>query len=443
MLEFLINHWQAIFTTMVFVAVFLTIIFEWFDKAVVAIIGAVLLLITRVITFEQAVESINFEIIFLLAAMMIIVEIARESGLFTWANFKLAKYSKGSPFKIFLFFTLITAISSAFLDNVTTVLIIVPLTIALVNGMGYNPFPFVLGEIMFSNIGGALTLVGDPPNILVGTMVGIPFISFITHLWIPILAIMATTLMAFYVIKWKDLKPINHHLPKLFLGNLLLERLKYQFTKTNLNKKYMVTVSIVLGLTIVGFLLQLVIGLPLAVIALVSAFLLMLIVHKKIHVHHVFSKIEWPTLAFFAGLFILVHGLEAVGLLDIIAHYLTNITSNCSILLMIILWSAGLFSMVVDNIPFVTVMIPVLMTIETSFAGNPHVSLIWWALILGAALGGNGTIVGASANVIGTDLARQQGVKITFLSYFKYSFPLTIMALTISSAYLLVWYFYF
>lgn len=443
MLEFLINHWQAIFTTMVFVAVFLTIIFEWFDKAVVAIIGAVLLLITRVITFEQAVESINFEIIFLLAAMMIIVEIARESGLFTWANFKLAKYSKGSPFKIFLFFTLITAISSAFLDNVTTVLIIVPLTIALVNGMGYNPFPFVLGEIMFSNIGGALTLVGDPPNILVGTMVGIPFISFITHLWIPILAIMATTLMAFYVIKWKDLKPINHHLPKLFLGNLLLERLKYQFTKTNLNKKYMVTVSIVLGLTIVGFLLQLVIGLPLAVIALVSAFLLMLIVHKKIHVHHVFSKIEWPTLAFFAGLFILVHGLEAVGLLDIIAHYLTNITSNFSILLMIILWSAGLFSMVVDNIPFVTVMIPVLMTIETSFAGNPHVSLIWWALILGAALGGNGTIVGASANVIGTDLARQQGVKITFLSYFKYSFPLTIMALTISSAYLLVWYFYF
>lgn len=443
MLDFIINHWQEIFATVVFGIVFLTIIFEWFDKAVVAIVGAVLLLLARILTFEEAVESINFEIIFLLAAMMIIVEIAQESGLFAWANFKLAKFSKGSPFRIFLFFTLITAISSAFLDNVTTILIVVPITIALVRGMGYNPFPFVLGEIMFSNIGGALTLVGDPPNILVGTMVGIPFISFIINLWIPILAIIIVTLIAFYMLRWKDLKPIHHHLPKLFLSNILLEKLKYQFAKTNLNKKYMITVSVILVLTIAGFLLQLVIGLPLAVIAMTSAFLLMLIVHKKIHVHHVFSTIEWSTLAFFAGLFMLVHGLEAVGLLDTIAHFLTGVTDNFALLLMIVLWSAGLFSMVVDNIPFVTVMIPILMTIEKTFTGEPHISLLWWALILGAALGGNGTIIGASANVIGVDLAKKQGVKITFLGYLKYSFPLTLVALTISSAYLLIWYFYF
>ena len=296
---------------------------------------------------------------------------------------------------------------------------------------------------MLSNIGGALTLVGDPPNILVGTMAGIPFVSFIVHLWIPILLTIITTMVAFYIIRWKDLKPIHHHLPKLFLSNLLLERLKYQFLKTNLNKRYMITVSIVLAFTILGFLLQLVIGLPLAVIALTSAFALMLIVHKKIHVHHVFSTIEWSTLAFFSGLFVLVAGLEAVGLLEIIAHFLIGLTDNFALLLLIILWSAGLFSMVVDNIPFVTVMIPIIFTIQEGFIASPHVSLLWWALILGAALGGNGTIIGASANVIGVDLARKNGVKITFLSYMKYSLPLTLMALVISSGYLLIWYYYF
>lgn len=443
MLSNIIHHWELILTTIIFGIVFVTIIFEWFDKAVVAIIGAVILLLTRVLTFEEAVEAINFEIIFLLAAMMIIVEIAQESGLFTWVNFKLAQYSKGSPFRIFLFFCLVTAFSSAFLDNVTTILIVVPLTIALVSGMGYNPFPFVIGEIMLSNIGGALTLVGDPPNILVGTMAGIPFISFIQHLWIPILLIIIATMGAFYMIRWSDLKPIHHHLPKLFLSNLLLERLKYQFLKTNLNKTYMLTVFAVLILTIIGFLLQLVIGLPLAVIALTSAFALMIIVHRKIHVHHIFSTVEWSTLAFFSGLFVLVAGLEAVGLLEMIAHFLIGLTDNLGLLIIIVLWSAGLFSMVVDNIPFVTVMIPIIFTIQATYTGASHIDLLWWALILGAALGGNGTVIGASANVIGVDLARKNGMKITFLSYLKYSLPLTLMALVISSGYLLVWYYYF
>lgn len=443
MLSNFIHHWQLILTAVIFMTVFVIIIFEWVDKAVVALAGAILLMVTRILTFEEAIEAINFEIIFLLAAMMIIVEIAQESGLFTLLNFKLARYSKGSPFLIFLFFTLVTAFSSAFLDNVTTILIVVPLTIALTNGMGYNPFPFVMGEIMLSNIGGALTLIGDPPNILVGTMAKLSFNSFIIHLWIPILFIVLFTLAAFYMLRWKDLKPIHHHLPKLFLSNLLLQRLKYQFLKTNLNQQYMLTVFGILLLTIIGFLLQLVINLPLGVIAFTGALTLMLVVHRKIHVHHVFSKVEWPTLGFFAGLFILVAGLEAVGLLEMIAQFVTSLTTNFAALLMIILWSAGFFSMVVDNIPFVTVMIPIIFNIQEHTAVNPHISLLWWALILGAALGGNGTIIGASANVIGTDLARKNGVKITFLSYFKYSFPLTLMALVISSAYLLIWYFYF
>lgn len=205
----------------------------------------------------------------------------------------------------------------------------------------------------------------------------------------------------------------------------------------------MATVAIVLGLTILGFLLQFIIGLPIAVIAAAGALALMLIMHKKIHVHNVFSSIEWTTLGFFAGLFVIVAGLEHAGVLEVVAAWMVAMTSNFNVLLLIILWSAGICSMIIDNIPFVTVMIPILMTIETHYTDNPHVMLLWWALILGAALGGNGTMIGASANVIGVDLARKHDVKITFLSYLKYSLPLTLIALAISSAYLLTWSNYF
>ena len=443
MLDFLANHWHLVVTVATFIVVFVGIIFEVMDKAILALAGAGILILTRIITFEQAVEAVDFEIIALLAAMMVLVEIAQESGLFNLVNFQLAKFSKGNPFLIFLFFTLVTAFASAFLDNVTTILIVVPITIALVRGMGYNPFPYVVAEIMFSNIGGALTLVGDPPNILVGTMAKIPFIDFITHLWIPILATIIFTLIVFYIVRWNDLKPIHHHLPKLFLSNLLIKKIKYRFAKTELKTSYMITVSVILLLTIIGFLLQLKLHFPLPVIAFTGAMVLMLVVHKKIHVHHVFSKIEWPTLGFFAGLFILAHGLEEVGVLEMVAHSIIGYTSSLAPLILLVLWSAGIFSMIVDNIPFVTVMIPVVFSIQEKLAGEPHLSLLWWALILGACLGGNGTIIGASANVIGTDLAKKEGVNITFLSYLKYSLPLTLVALVICSVYLMTWYFYF
>ena len=437
------ENFQLWLATGIFLVAFASIIFEFFDKTIVALAGGALLILTGILSFDEAVESVDFEIIALLAAMMVIVEIAQESGLFKVVNFRLAKYSKGNPFLIFLFFVLLTAAASAFLDNVTTILIVVPITVALVSGMGYNPFPFVIAEIMFSNIGGALTLVGDPPNVLVGTAVGLSFNSFLIHLWIPILAIILFTLVIFYVIKWKDLKPIHHHLPKLFVSNLLLKKIQYQYLRTRLDSRYMIIVASILGLTILGFLLQFVLHLPIAVIALVGSLLLMLAVHKEIRVHHVFSKIEWPTLGFFAGLFVMVAGLEAVGLLEILAHWLVDLTDSFTLLILIIIWSAGLFSMVVDNIPFVTLMIPIIMNIQSTLPADPHNQILWWALILGAALGGNGTIIGASANVIGTDLAKQSGVKITFLSYLKYSFPLTIAALIISSIYLVLWNIYF
>lgn len=443
MIDTLINHWHLTLTVSVFIAVFIAIIFELFDKTIVALAGAGLLILSHIITFEQAIEAVNFEIITLLAGMMILVEIAQESGLFSLINFKLAKLSKGNPFLIFLFFMLVTAFASAFLDNVTTILIVVPITLALVNDMGYNPYPFVIAEIMFSNIGGALTLVGDPPNILIGTMAGLSFNSFIVHLSIPIFSIITLTLFVFYVMNWKDLKPIHHHLPKLFMSNLILKKTEYQFLKTKLDFRYIVTVAMVLVLTILGFLMQFQLGYPLAVIALTGALVLMLVVHKKIHVNNVLSKIEWPTLGFFVGLFVLVHGLEEVGVLDYIGNSLVGITDNFALLIVIVVWASGILSMFVDNIPFVTVMIPIIMKMQETLGSDPHFSLLWWALSLGACLGGNGTIIGASANVIGVDIARKNGVKISFGGYLRYSLPLTLLALFLSSTYLMIWYFFF
>ncbi len=427
----------------VFTFTFLAIIFDLFDKAVVAMAGAILLILLGVLNFDQAIEAINFEIIALLAAMMIIVEIAQQSGFFKELNFKLAKYSKGNPFLIFLFFTLITAFGSAFLDNVTTILIVVPITVALVRGLGYNPFIFVVAEIMFSNIGGAWTLIGDPPNVLVGTEVGISFNSFLVNLSIPIGLSLLLVLLAFYATNWKILRPIHHNLPKLLMSNVLLKKIEYQHKNVKLNKAFIWKVLLILGFTILGFLLQFKLGLPIAVIASAGAFLLMLVVHKKIHVHQVFSTVEWTTLGFFGGLFIIVEGLAKTGILEIFAQWLVTSTSNFNLLILLILWGSGLLSTLINNIPFVTVMIPILFTVVGHFSGHPHADILWWALILGAALGGNGTMIGASANVIGVDLARKDGVKITFLSYLKYSLPITLITLVISSAYLLIWATYF
>lgn len=437
------EDWQMWLSAGVFVTALIAIIFDYLDKTVVALVGGALLIICGILSFEEAVASVDFEIITLLAAMMIIVEIAQESGLFTLINFRMARYSKGNPFLIFLFFTLLTAAASAFLDNVTTILIVVPLTVALVQGMGYNPTPFIMAEILLSNIGGALTLVGDPPNVLVGTAVGLSFNSFIVHLWIPISLIIVLTLLAFYIVRWNELKPIHHHLPKLFISHLLFQKIQYQYLRTHLNAGYMKTVTAILGLTVLGFLLQFIVGLPIAVIALTGALVLMLAVHRKISVEHVFAHIEWTTLGFFAGLFVMVAGLESTGLLDIIAHWLVTQTDSFSLMILLIVWTSGIVSMLINNIPFVTLMIPIISNVQATMPDNPHSQILWWALILGSALGGNATIIGASANLIGVEIARKSGVNITFLAYLKYCLPLTIGALIISSAYLLIWNNYF
>lgn len=419
----------------IFGLAFIFIVIEKFDKSLTALLGALLMVILRILTPEEAIEAIEFETILLLMAMMLLVNIASKSGIFEWLNVKIAAFTKGNPLAIFLFFSILTAVFSAFLDNVTTVILIVPLTIELVKGMGKDPKPYIFAEIIFSNIGGALTLIGDPPNIIIGGATGFNFMDFLVNLWIPILAVILATLGVFIVANWKAIKPISDKLIDLTIANVIIRKVKIKFVKKTIHKDFVIKVVIALAVTIVGFMMQGYLQLPNYVIAFTAAIILAILTTKKISIHESFKSVEWSTLLFFAGLFIMVAGIEKTGVLEDLSHLVVSSTSNVFLLALIVLWVSGIVSMVLDNIPFVTVMIPVIIGIQAQFPLT-DMSILWWSLSLGACLGGNGTLIGASANVISADIAKKNGVHISFINYMKFSFPLTIGILLICSAYL-------
>ena len=411
------------------------IVFETFDKALVALSGALAMVILGIMTPEDAIMAVEFETILLLLAMMILVNIASKSGVFEWLNVKIASLTRGNPMAIFLFFSLVTAFLSAFLDNVTTVILIVPLTIELVRGMGRDPKPYIFAEILFSNIGGSLTLIGDPPNIIIAGSAGFNFLDFIVNLWIPITASSIFVLVVFVIIYWKRLKPISDNLTELLIANVLIRRLKNTFVKRTIHKDFVIKIVLALALTIIGFLMQRIIGLPNYIIAFTAAVALGILTANRTNINHALEAVEWSTLLFFSGLFIMVAGVETTGVLLSLSHWIANSTSNILYLSLVILWVSGVVSMVLNNIPFVTVMIPVVVGIQAQFPGV-DTSILWWSLSLGACLGGNATLVGASANVVSADIARKYGVNISFIEYMKFSLPLTVGVLVICSGYL-------
>ncbi|MDP2625094.1 MAG: ArsB/NhaD family transporter [Candidatus Peregrinibacteria bacterium] len=431
-------------TITIFVLVFVLIVFEVFDKAVLAMMGAILMIILGVLDFHQAIGSIEFETIVLLMAMMLLVEVSRESGIFSWLTVYLARKSRGNPLWLFLLFIAMTVFVSAFLDNVTTIVLMVPITITLVKGMGRDPKPYVIGEVLFSNIGGAMTLIGDPPNIIIGGAADLSFNQFILNLWFPVLVSIVVITGLFVATHWKKhLKPISSDLSKLFVSHLLLQKIKHKFLNEHLRKTFMVKSVVVLVFTLLAFLFQQAIGISVAVIALTGAVMLLLVAAEEAELDVSLKSVEWSTLLFFSGLFVMVAGVERVGALNIFSDFIVSIAGeNYLVLLLAILWISGLVSMIINSIPFVTLMIPVILNIQLGLTGDVDPQLLWWALSLGACLGGNGTIVGASANVIGIDLAKKQGVNISFLAFMKYGIPLTTISLLISSAYLAFRVFY-
>jgi len=419
----------------IFIVSFLTIVFEIYDKAMAAMAGAILMILFRIISFEDAIEAIDFETIGLLMGMMILVDLASSSGVFSWLNLKIARLTRGQPWMIFLLFIVVTFLFSAFLDNVSTMLIIIPVVMSLTMGMGLNSKFFLISLILFSNIGGALTLIGDPTNIIIGTSAGLSFNDFIQNLIVPITSVGVVIMILLGISKWSLLKPISGNLKQLFVSHLLIEKIEKLFGKRTLKFSFIVKVLAILVLTLLGFVFQNFLQLPVSVISITGALALLLMTTKHSSIHEALAKVEWPTLFFFMGLFIMVAGLEHVGLLEMIGEGIINFTDNYLILILLILWSSAIISMLLDNIPFVTVMVPIVFQLQPSLPAGVDPMLLWWALSLGACLGACGTPIGSSANVVSIGIARKSGVHLSFIDYMKVGLPLTIVALTICSIY--------
>jgi Na+/H+ antiporter NhaD/arsenite permease-like protein len=418
---------ETVVVALIFVVTYAAIATERVDKTVAALLGGALVVVIGIIDQHEAFAAIDLNVILLLAGMMILAGILSRTGFFQWVAIRSVKIARGEPFRLLLVLSTVTALLSAFLDNVTTVVLIAPVTLYIASVLRVSPLPFLISEILASNIGGAGTLIGDPPNILIGSAAGLGFSDFLIH--------MAPA--AFLV----------------YLGFLVMIRFIYgralsvepgvRDAVLALDERALITdprllrVSLgVIALTIVGFLLAKPLGLEAGTIAIGGAALLMLLTRTE--AEEALREVEWATLFFFIGLFILVEAVVHVGIVDAIAAALVELTGGDPTVTTIgLLWLSGIASAIIDNIPYTATAIPIVQ--ELGAAGIP-IEPLWWALALGACLGGNATIVGASANVVVANLADREGHPITFAAFLRIGLPVTVMSLLVSTLYVFVRY---
>ena len=412
----------------IFIIIYGVIISEKIYRTTIAVFGATMLLLFKIVTQDKAIETIDFNTIGLLVGMMIIVSILRRTGAFEYMAIKAAKAVKGEPWKIIVVFSLFTALASALLDNVTTILLMVPITLVITDTLELDPIPFVLPLVISSNIGGTATLIGDPPNIMIGSAAGLGFIDFIKNLAPIVIIVLAAVIFIFQLMYKKTLKITEDKRAKIMAMD---EKLAIKDSK--LLKKSLA----VLTLTMIGFILHQYLNFESATVALIGGALLLLI--SGMDSEDILLEIEWPTIFFFMALFVLVGGLEEVGVIDFLAGGLLNLTTgHLFMMVILLLWGSAIASAFLDNIPFVATMIPLIKSMAAMSAIS--VTPLWWALALGACLGGNGTLVGASANVIASGMLNKHGHKLSFVGYLKAGFPIMIVSVVLSTVYLIIFY---
>ncbi|PID63482.1 MAG: hypothetical protein CR974_01825 [Gammaproteobacteria bacterium] len=422
----------------ILVVVYAVLITEKVNRAILAMLGAALMVILGVLNQEQAVRGVDFNTLALLIGMMVIVAITSKSGLFQYVAIKSAKVVKADPIGILLMLTVITAVFSALLDNVTTVLLIAPVTLLITDSLKVKVFPFFFAEIFASNIGGTATLIGDPPNIIIGSAAKLSFNDFLVHT-MPVALFTMFILVGFvFFLYRKNLKSTPEARELIMQFNE-----KEAITDKRLMKKAL----FVLALVLVGFTAGHGMGIEPGTSALSGAGLLMLLAYwhqdgeeQNETIHHIFGEVEWVTIFFFAGLFIIVSGVESTGLLERIGEKMMEITDgdkqNTALL---ILWVSGILSALLDNIPFVATMIPMIESTKETFNGD--IDALWWALALGACFGGNGSLIGASANLTVAAYAEKAKQPIGFMFFFVRAFPLMLVTLAIAHVYIWVRYF--
>ena len=409
----------------IFAGVIAVIVSEKLHRAACALIGAMLLVLIGILEPVEALGFIDFNTIGVLIGMMMFVAVVKNSGIFEYLAVKAARMAKGDPWRIMVYFMIITAVLSAFLDNVTTVLLIGPMTFSICKTLELNPIPFLMTQIISSNVGGTATLIGDPPNIMLGSAADITFLQFVLYDGPIVVIVMVATILGFKLLYKKGLTVTPEKMA------LVME----MDEKEEIRDKVLFCKSIVMiCLVALAFILHDTLGLKTSIIALSCAALMILIGRQD--VEETVHDVEWPTIVFFAFLFIVVGGLEKVGLIHMMAEAMIEATgTHYVILMLVILWVSALCSAVLDNIPFVATLIPL---IQTMASEGIDVWPLWWAVSIGACFGGNGTIIGASANVVLTGISNRRGYPITFIDFLKVGGPMMLLSIVLSTIYLLV-----
>lgn len=435
-MEYIHNFVQAhsiLISALILLMTYIFIIIEKVPKVTIALIGGTMTIMLGLLSQSKGAQGnlnpnyfinyVDFNVLFLLISMMIIVNIAARSGVFNWLAIKLLRLTKGNPKLVLVSLGVFTAVASAFLDNVTTVILVMPITFIIAKELHIDAVPLLITEIIASNIGGTSTLIGDPPNIIIGSAAGFSFMTFVRELTGIIILILLVSIGLLLLIFRKKLKATKERMERV--SNL-------DNSETIKDFPLMLRSSLVLILVILGFVLHDVTHIQTCVTAMAGASFLLLFENP----HKCLQKVEWNTIFFFLGLFIIIGGLEASGGICLMAKWLLHITNGSQgATAMVILWGSGILSGIIDNIPYTVTMSPMLLQIQ-NVMGAEYAHPLWWCLSLGACLGGNLTIIGAAANVIVSETADAEGHSISFLRFLKYGALITFVSLVLSTVYI-------
>jgi Na+/H+ antiporter NhaD/arsenite permease-like protein len=415
----------------VFILTFLLISLDRIPNAIAAMLGGFLLIVFRVLSEAEALAFIDFSTVGLLCGMMITVAVMRRTGLFEYAAIKSIKITGGDPWRILVVLSIVTAVLSAFLDNVTTVLIVVPLTFAVTDSIRINPTPILISEILFSNIGGAATLIGDPPNIMIAGATHLQFMDFLFNN-VPVIIIVA-------IVTFSLLKMIFYRkLAATPVGRDIMEA--FDESRVIQDRKFFILSLGVFALIILAFMTEHIHGISLAAVAIGGGFIMMLVTGQD--PREILGEIEWPTLFFFIGLFVIIGGLEKTGLISTVSTKLVEVTRGELLpATQLVLWVSALSTTIVNSIPYTATMISVIHSMADSTPGN--VDTLWWALSLGACLGGNGTLIGAAANIVVAGFSQKTDYPLKFMEFAKVGLPIMVVSIAIVSLYLYLRYFFF
>ena len=417
----------------IFIGTYILIITEVINKMLASLIGAFLLILTGILSQDIALRAIDWNVIFFLIGMMLVIAVLRRTGIFMYIAIKTAKLARGNPLLIMMLMFVVTAFSSAFLGSVTSIMILIPIILLICNELKITPVPYIITMVVASNMGGAATMIGDPPNIIIGSATDYDFLDFIFNLTPAIILATIACLGLMWVMYHGKLKVSRENRARM---------MSYKEEGLIKDKRMLKISLITVAVMLVLLALESTLKIGTASISMSAGLFLILVGQRKDIEHIMVHEVDWVTLFFFVGLFIIVEGLVQTGFISLLAHKVLELTHNqARPTSMAILWLSGILSAFIDNVPFVATMIPLIKQIGTVISQPNLMDPIWWSMSLGTCLGGNGTLIGASSNVVAIGITKKNGINISFMEFTKVSVAYTILSLIISSVYILIRYF--